>query len=343
MKYDDKLLNPKYFQEPLKLKGFSKKSLNNFLEKMTMIRLIENKIALEKKNNVIIGPVHLGVGQEAPPVGVTDGLKQGDKVFGAHRSHGHLLALNPDAKKLFSEILGKKTGFCKGNGGSMHLWDGKFGFYGSVPIVAGTVPLAVGAAFASKIKKNNTVSIAYLGDGAMEEGVVHESLNLAKIQKLPVIFVIENNLFASHMDISLRQTNYFTSRFAAANEIQNCVVDGNDVLSIAKECQKLIHNARNNYEPGFIEMITYRWFGHVDWREDIDVGLKRSKIDLENWKKRDPILRLKKAMIDNEIISDKDYDNLTEKITNEIDKSWDFAVKAPYPSKNDLMKNIYSS
>ena len=170
------------------------------------------------------------MGQEAVPVGISQNLFEEDKVFGAHRSHGHLLSLNPNARMLFSEILGKETGFCRGNGGSMHLWDKASGFYGSVPIVAGTVPLAVGAALASKLQKDNTISVAYLGDGAVEEGVVHESLNLAKIQTYHN-FVVENNLFASHMDIP-RQPNSFTSRFAVANEIKNFVVDGNDVITI---------------------------------------------------------------------------------------------------------------
>ena len=144
---------------------------------------------------------------------------------------------------LFSEILGKETGFCRGNGGSMHLWD-KAWILWLCSNYGGTVPLAVGAALASKLQKDNTISVAYLGDGAVEEGVVHESLNLAKIQNLPIIFVVENNLFASHMDINLRQPNSFTSRFAVANEIKNFVVDGNDVITIQKLSNELINLAR---------------------------------------------------------------------------------------------------
>ena len=343
MNYKKDLLNPKFYQKPLDIRGFNDNELITFLEKMLFIRLVENKLAQEKKNNVIKGPVHLGVGQEAIPVGISKLLSKNDKVFGAHRSHGHLLSLNPDAKKLFSEVLGKVTGFCKGNGGSMHLWDQGSGFYGSVPIVAGTVPLAVGAALSSKLKSDNSVSVVYLGDGAIEEGIVHESMNLAKIQHVPIIFVIENNLFASHMDISLRQPNSFTSRFAEANHIENYVADGNDVISIQKNFKKLILNARQKNSPGFLELITYRWYGHVDWREDVDVGIKRSKSELANWKKRDPVSRLYKAMLNKKILSPEYYNDILKKITEEIEKSWDFAVKASYPNKSDLTKSVYAS
>ena len=310
---------------------------------MVFIRAVERKLASEKKNNVIKGPVHLGVGQEAVPVGVSGNLTKYDKVFGAHRSHGHLLALNQNSKKLFSEILGRKTGFCKGNGGSMHLWDEHSGFYGSVPIVAGTVPIAVGAALSSKFQANHSISVAYLGDGAIEEGAVHESMNFAKIQKLPIIFVVENNLFASHMDISLRQPNQFTVRFAIANQIENYVVDGNDVIAINKVSKKLIDNARNNFEPGFLELITYRWYGHVDWREDIDVGLKRSKVDLENWKKRDPIRRLEKALLMKKILSNKSLGKLVSEIYQKVENDWSIALKEPYPNHNNLTSGLYAS
>ena len=342
MKYKEDLINPDFFQNPLEINGFSDEDLISFLEKMLFIRLVENKLALEKRNNVIKGPVHLGVGQEAIPVAVSHFLREKDKVFGAHRSHGHLLSMNPNSKKFFSEILGKETGFCRGNGGSMHLWDEPSGFLGSVPIVAGTVPLAVGAAMSSKLKKDNSVSISYLGDGAVEEGVVHESMNLAKVQNLPVIFIVENNLFASHMDISLRQPNTFTSRFAEANQIENYLEDGNDVVSICKVIETLIENARKNNAPGFLELINYRWYGHVDWREDIDVGIKRSRKELDSWKKRDPIARLKKAMIDKKIFSNDKYNEILKKIELNIEEGWSFAVQSPYPDVNDLKRGVYA-
>ena len=163
----------------------------------------------------------------------------------------------------------------------MHLIDKSKGFYGSVPIVSGTVPLAVGAGLACKMQKTSNVAVSYFGDGALEEGVVHESLNLASLYKLPVIFIVENNLFASHMHISLRQPNLSTTRFAVANNIPFEIIDGNNITDVSKAAKNAIKITRSGEGPFFIEAITYRWNGYVDWRDDIDVGIQRSKEDLK--------------------------------------------------------------
>jgi len=296
------MLNLSTLAEPAKhhgrimIDGVGNDLLISSLRLMLLIRRCEQKLALGRKNGDVGGPVHLGVGQEAIAVGVSSHLQSTDRVFGAHRSHSHLLALNPDPYPLFAEVLGKSTGHSKGMGGSMHLWNQPSGFYGSVPIVAGTVSLAVGAGIAAKLQKIDDVAVAYLGDGAVEEGVVHESLNLARIQDAPVLFVVENNLFASHMHISLRQPSDAISRFAQANDIPYELVDGNDIVSVSNAANELITQARQGRGPGMIEAVTYRWYGHVDWRDDIDVGVHRSLTEVSNWKARDPILRLSNAM-----------------------------------------------
>ena len=317
-------------------------SLDFFLKRMILIRKVEQQIALSRKNGLIHGPVHLGVGQEAIAVGVSRHIKSSDRVFGAHRSHAHLLALNPDFYKLFAEVLGKRTGFSKGMGGSMHLWDEASGFYGSVPIVSGTVPIAVGAAMAAKMQKSKNISVVYIGDGAIEEGVVHESLNLAKIQNAPVLFVVENNLFASHMHISHRQPSNKTSRFAIANHIPYEVVDGNDVISVSNSAKKFINNSRTGSGPGFLECITYRWYGHVDWRDDIDVGVKRSLEDVDNWKARDRISRLSLAMIDSVIWSVDEQLSFESNLYLSINDAWEKAMNDPFPNESSIMKNVYS-
>ena len=178
-------------------------------------------------------------------------------------------------------------------GGSMHLVDKNSGFLGSVPIVAATVPIAVGAAEAKLMSKSN-VAVVYIGDGAMEEGVVHESLNLAKMMNLPIIFVVENT-FASHMNIKLRQPSKITARFALANKIKNKVVDGNNIIEVAKTAKSFINLSREGKGPFLLEALTYRWFGHVDWREDIDVGINRSSREIDLWKNADPIKRLENS------------------------------------------------
>ena len=337
------LINPNYFFEKVDISGFSRTDLVYFLKQMTLIRFVENKLASARKDNIIGGPIHLGVGQEAIAVGIASNLKKTDRVFGAHRSHAHVLSMGADIFKFFAEILGKESGLSKGMGGSMHLWDQPNGFYGSVPIVAGTVPLAVGAGIAALIQRSDDISVSYFGDGAMEEGVVHESLNLAKILNAPVLFVAENNLFSSHMHISLRQPDSMLSRFAIANKIPYEIVDGNDITSLSKAAQKMIKNLRNGRGPGFIEAITYRWFGHVDWREDVDVGVNRSKEDIKKWKKRDPILRLKKALLEKKLINKIEIKCLEEDLKNIIDLAWEKALLASFPSEQSLLSKVYDN
>ena len=312
------------------------------LQTMLRIRLAERCLAEGRRDGLIGGPVHLGVGQEAVAVGVAAELRKTDRVFGAHRSHSHVLSMGSSLHRLFAEVLGKDTGLSRGMGGSMHLWDQPNGFYGSVPIVSGTVPLAVGAALAAKMQASGDVGVAYLGDGAVEEGVVHESLNLARMLMAPAIFVVENNLFASHMHISLRQPKEATARFAAANDIPYEVVDGNDVVKVRAAAARLISNARAGQGPGFLEAVTYRWYGHVDWREDIDVGVNRSADDVSAWRRRDPIARLVAGL---QALGLLDVDQLAEiefKITEEVAEAWKQAQSDPYPSNEALIARVFA-
>ena len=337
------LLKKQIHTNPVDIIEFDKRKLLKMLHDMVLIRKVENQLAKEKKAGNIKGPVHLGVGQEAIAVGISSNLTLDDRVFGNHRSHSHILALNNDPYRLFAEILGKKTGLCHGMGGSMHLLDKKNGFYGSVPIVAGTVPISLGSALSSKLKKDKKITISYLGDGAIEEGVVHESMNFAKIHSLPLIFVIENNLMASHMHIDERQPLKSLCRFAEANCITSAVVDGNDITSVSKISNQFIEEARLGKGPFFLEAITYRWYGHVDWREDIDVGLNRSKEDIKNWKIKDPVERLKISMISEKIMTSDEFYNLEAHVDQTIENEWKKAMSDPYPKKNDMLEYVYAN
>ena len=339
------LVDPSQYRAPINLEDFAEETLKSFLKSLILIRKTEQQLAVCRRDLFIGGPVHLGAGQEAVAVGVSYSLRKTDRVFGAHRSHSHLLALNPDFYRLFAETLGKDTGFSRGMGGSMHLWDQPNGFYGSVPIVAGTVSLAVGAGLAAKLQRkegsDTDIGVAYLGDGAIEEGVVHESLNLASIQDIPVLFVVENNLFASHMHVSQRQPSNIMARFAYANNMESEVVDGNDVVSVAKTAKRLIDNARAGKGPGFLEAVTYRWYGHVDWRDDIDVGIERSVEDINNWKARDPVARLSQAMQLAGVWSEKDELKLNANLDNEIENAWNKAMDDPYPHGDSTLDYVY--
>lgn len=336
------LIDSKKFIEPISINNFDPIKLKEILSNMITIRKTEDFIAQKKEKGLIGGPVHLASGQEAIAVGISQNLNKKDIVFGNHRSHSHLIALNRDFYKLFAEILGKSTGFSKGMGGSMHLIDLENGFYGSTPIVCGTTPIAVGAAMASKLKKSDQVTVSYLGDGAVEEGVFHESLNLAKVSNAPILFVVENNLFASHMHISERQPDYFVSRFAESNHIKNKILDGNDVISVANHSKQFINEMRADGGPAFLECITYRLYGHVDWRRDVDVGLNRSLSDLEFWEKRDPIKRLSQSMIISKIWSIDEEKELIKNLDNEIHLAWEKAMSDPYPDIDMISKNVYA-
>jgi pyruvate dehydrogenase E1 component alpha subunit len=244
--------------------------------------------------------------------------------------------------RLFAEVLGKDPGLSRGMGGSMHLWDKPNGFYGSVPIVSGTVSLAVGAALAAKMQGGGDVGVAYLGDGAVEEGVVHESLNLARMLKAPAIFVVENNLFASHMHISLRQPKYATARFAAANDVPYEIVDGNDVVKVRAAVARLINQARAGQGPGFLEAVTYRWYGHVDWREDIDVGVKRSADDLADWRRRDPIARLVAGLREQGLFDEQSLLVMEAEVAAEVADAWQKAQADPYPAPEATISRVFA-
>ena len=328
---------------PLNIENVDTSVLLTYLREMTKLRMVENIFALKKKEGLIKGPVHLAAGQEAIPVGISSHLKKGDMVFGTHRSHSHLLALGSDIGKLFSEILGKESGHSKGMGGSMHLIDKSSGFYGSVPIVGGTISLAVGAALSAKLNESSQISLAYFGDGATEEGVFHESMNLAKILNCPILFVCENNLFSSHLNINLRQPYNSIFRFAKANKIPSKIVDGNNVIEVEKSAKELIEISRNNGGPTFLEAITFRLYGHVDWRQDIDVGVNRSKKDLEGWRNKDPINRLISSMTENQIYEEEEYNKMCNELEIKLNNLWESASLDTYPSPESIEKYLYFS
>ena len=336
------LFDPSKLHDPLEVGGRELSALTSHLRGMLRIRLVEEHLARMRREGDIGGPVHLGVGQEAVAIGVSAHLRPSDMVFGAHRSHAPVLALGGSIHGLFAEVLGKETGLSKGMGGSMHLWDGPNGFFGSVPIVAGTVPLAVGAGVASKLRGDETVAVSYLGDGAMEEGTVHESLNLARMTGARVLFVVENNLFSSHMHIDLRQPSKTTARFAQAHDLPFEVVDGNDVLALEDAASGLIGSIRGGGGPAFLEAITFRWLGHVDWREDIDVGVARSAEDVAQWRGRDPVARLERGLEAAALWSEADGSTLREKIQREIAAAWTRAVADPWPEPDDLLSRVYA-
>lgn len=226
-------------------------------------------------------------------------------------------------------------------GGSMHLCARSVGFQGSVPLVGATIPIAVGTALAAQKQGSGDVGVAYFGDGATEEGVLHESMNLASLYRLPVLFVCENNLFSSHLDISLRQPSDRVARFAEAHRVTAFTVDGNDVMAVSKAAQKLLERARGGDGPGFLEAVTYRHRGHVGYMDDIDVGVRRKMDDLSAWKRRDPIGRLAQAMIAADLTSVTELKEQEAALRAEVNSACDRALEAPYPPATALLSAVF--
>jgi pyruvate dehydrogenase E1 component alpha subunit len=335
------LANASFHSEPIKLANVKTDKLLDFYKMILKIRLVEEKIADLSFEGEIKTPVHLAIGQEAIAVAVSANLTKDDKIYSCHRSHAHFLATGAPIQGLLSEVMGKSDGVSRGMGGSMHLFEPNFGFNGSVPIVGATIPIAVGAALACKMDGNETVAIAYFGDGACEEGVLHESLNLAQTLNLPVVFVCENNLYSSHMDIDLRQPSNKVSRFAEAHKVNSAVVDGNDVVEMEVVSSNAISRARNGGGPSFIEAVTYRWRGHVGPNIDIDVGIKRSVDELTAWKKRDPLMRLKESLKINRAVEDVVFSQIDEAISIEISDALKRSRSTPYPDHSAILDFVY--
>lgn len=336
------LADPARHTEPLDVRGRDRDGLTAQLRMMLLVRRVEERIGDLVVDGLLRTPCHLGIGQEAIAAGISAYLRKSDRIFGAHRSHAHYLALGGSVERLIAEVFGKESGCSRGMGGSMHLYGAEVGFIGSVPIVSGTVPVAVGAGLAAKLDGRGDVSVAYFGDGAAEEGGVHESLNLAVSQRIPTLFVCENNLFSSHLDIHLRQPSDRIARFADAHRIPARVVDGNDLLAVGEAARELIEAARNGEGPQFLETVTYRWRGHVGPNEDQDVGVRRRPEDIAAWKRRDPVARLTAGMQAASMIDEAALEAMRRSVEEEVERAVEAAKAAPYPPPEALLDRVYA-
>ena len=321
-------------------KGVSNDDLIKMLISMFKIREIETRIAELVEKKEIITPCHLYIGQEAIAVGVCMALTNKDYVFGTHRSHGHYIAKGGNVARAIAEIYGKSSGCSGGRGGSMHLCDTSVRILGTSSIVAGGVPIGVGAGLAEFLKGTNNISVIFHGDGVPEEGAWNESLNFAAINKLPVLFVCENNLYCTHMPLLERRVKDNLSELANAHGIPSITIDGNNVLSIYNTTNKIVQKIRNNQGPQFIECKTYRWLGHVGPKDNLEVGL-RSTQELALWKERCPIKNYENYLLGNHIISEEKKYEYYSAIKREIEDAIQFAQKSSYPTEDTLLRNIY--
>jgi len=310
----------------------------HLLYEMLRIRRFEERCAELYSASKIRGFMHLYVGEEAVAVGVIDALKPEDSVVATYREHGHALIRGIPAGAIMAEMFGKVEGCSRGRGGSMHLFDDKTHFYGGNAIVGGGLPVAVGMALASKMKKEKGVTCCFFGEGAVAEGEFHESMNLAALWKLPVIFVCENNLYAMGTALTLSESVTDISKKAESYNIISDPVDGMDVLAVEKAAQKALTAVRSGNGPYFLECRTYRFRAHSMF----DPELYRKKTEVEEWKKHGPIVRFTRYLKENDLLNDKDLDDIEQKIASEIEEAVAFADAGRPEPVEDLTRFVYS-
>lgn len=306
---------------------------------MLRIRRFEERVGDLVEEGEVRCPCHLYIGQEAIAAGVCAALETDDYLWGGHRSHGHYLAKGGDLRAMMAEIFGKVTGCSGGRGGSMHLFAPEVGILGTVPLVAATIPLAVGAALASRLRGDRRLSVTFFGDGATEEGHFHESLNLAALYRLPVLFVCENNFYASHMSLLERRAQDNIDAFGAAHGLPSVRLDGNDVVAVHRAAREAAERARDGAGPVLLECRTYRWRGHVGPSWDMDVGVKR-RDDLKAWLARDPIGRLAEQLAARGLMADE-LESVDQAARAEVEEAIDFARRSPSPGMHELSEHVY--
>lgn len=316
-------------------------TIKKMLERMILIRTSEEHIAQGVLDKRIYTPCHLYIGQEADAVGVCMALKDSDYVFSTHRSHGHFLAKGGDVNQLFAEIYCRETGCSGGRGGSMHICDPSIGLLGSSSIVAGCLGIGLGPAFKSRLMGLDNVSVIFHGDCVPEEGIWHESLNFAAVNKLPVIYVCENNLYAASAALADRRVNDNIYEVAAAHGLHTEIVDGNDVFAVNKAAIEAVQRARNGEGPQYIETRTYRWLGHVGPFDNIKEGL-RDINELNYWKERCPIKNLEKKIVSEKIMTEMEIEQMHSRVQEIVGEAEAKAIATPKPAPETLLKNVYS-
>jgi pyruvate dehydrogenase E1 component alpha subunit len=303
------------------------------------IRRIEEALAELYKEQEMRTPVHFSVGQEAVAVGVCAALTPQDVVYSGHRCHAHYLAKGGDLAGLVAELYGRETGCAKGRGGSVHLTDMSVGMVASSAILGQTIPVAVGSALAFQMDASRRVAVSFFGDGAADEGVFHESLNWASVGKLPVIFICENNLYATHSPLSVRLPRG-TEIYQRARGYKMAAerVDGNDVWAVYQSARRAVARCREGRGPVFLECLTYRWLEHVGPLDDSDRGY-RSRKELDAWKRRDPVKRSARALKGLGLLSAATIARFEEETEAELAKAVAQARQAPWPDPQDLFRN----
>lgn len=311
----------------------------NLYYQMLKIRKFEQKVVRLYADGELPGFVHLYIGEEAVAVGVCSNLHNDDYITSTHRGHGHLIAKGGDVKLMMAELMGKKTGYCKGKGGSMHIADLHLGILGANGIVGGGLPIAVGSAYSARLRKTQQATVAFFGDGASNEGTFHESLNMASAWKLPVVFVCENNKFGVGTRINRITNLQDLSKRAVAYNIPGMNVDGNDVETVAKISGEAIVRARAGEGPTLIVADTFRQRGHFEG----EVVTYWDKKELEAWKAKDPITTYGNKLIREGKAAEQDLKAWEQEITDLIEEAVAFARESALPEPEDALEDLFWS
>jgi TPP-dependent pyruvate/acetoin dehydrogenase alpha subunit len=310
------------------------------LERILLIRLLEEEIANQYPKQKMRCPTHLSIGQEAIGAAVGLILSKKDQTVSTHRAHAHYIGKGGDIKAMLAEIFGKSTGCSSGKGGSMHLIDRSVGFMGSTAIVGNTIPVGVGIGLSNKINKNNLVSCVFLGDAAVEEGVFHEAANFAVLHKLPVLFICENNLYSVYSPLHVRQpSDRQIYKWVEAYGMESHSADGNNPIEASLLISSSVEKIRSGMGPIFLEFSTYRWREHCGPNYDNEIGY-RSVEEYEKWKNIDPLKRLKNELIEKGWLNEDTYEKLISSLNLKVEKAFRFAEDSPFPDQSDAYKHV---
>lgn len=306
---------------------------------MLDIRNFDNKVNQMVKKGQVPGMTHFSVGEEAANVGAIAAIGQQDFITSNHRGHGQSIAMEIDLNGMMAEIMGKATGTCKGKGGSMHIADLDNGNLGANGIVGGGMGMAIGAALTQKMKNTGKIVLCCFGDGACNEGTFHETLNLASIWKLPVIFYSINNFYGISTPIkNVINIDYNYQRASAYGIPGHFIEDGNDVVAVYEKMQEAVEYVRNGNGPVLVESVTYRWFGH----STSDPGKYRTKEEVDSWKKKDPILKFRSYLVDNNLATAQELDELDVLSKTAVEDAVKFALNSPEPSYESAFEDVFA-
>ena len=319
-----------------------KQKLLQMYRNMLRIRRFEERLAEESARGNIPGLLHLYVGEEAVAVGACSALRKEDYITSTHRGHGHCIAKGGDLRKMMAELFAKETGYCKGRGGSMHIAAPDIGIVGCSGIAGAGIPIAAGVGLSSKLRKTDQVCVSFFGDGASNTGAFHEGMNLASLWELPVVYVLENNLYAISTPAVRSSKLKNISDRAAAYGMRSAMADGMDVLSVYQAVSEAVERARKGQGPTLVECKTYRFRGHHEG--DPKKGeTYRTKQEMDEWEKRDPIIRLGDKMIKDRKATQAELDAINQETMKEIEDAVAFAKQSPSPKPEDVTSYLFVS